>query len=66
MPYVVPPSAKTIIRIGIIQRSRPRSRATRRPIPVWIAPVRIVTPRKPPITMMNRATSIAPNRMPEL
>ena len=66
MPYVDPPRAKTIIRMGIIQRSRPRSRATSRPMPVWIAPVRMVTPRKPPITMMKRATSMAPNRTPVL
>ena len=66
MPYVVPPSAKTVIRIGIIHRSRPRSRATRRPMPAWIAPVRMVTPRKPPMTMMNSATSIAPNSVPAL
>ena len=36
------------------------------PIPAWIAPVCIVTPRNPPITMMNSAMSIAPNRTPEL
>ena len=66
MPYVDPPRAKTIIRIGIIQRSRPRSRLTSELIPVWIAPVRIVTPRKPPITITNSATSIAPNRTPLL
>ena len=66
MPYVVPPSANTDIRIGIIHRSRPFRRATSRPIPAWIAPVRMVTPRNPPMTMMNRATSIAPNREPEL
>ena len=35
-------------------------------MPVWIAPVRMVTPRKPPITMMNRATSMAPNSTPVL
>ena len=66
MPYVDPPRAKTIIRMGIIHRSRPRSRATNRPMPVWIAPVRMVTPRKPPITMMKSATSMAPNRTPLL
>ena len=58
--------ANTVIRMGIIRRSRPCIRPTSRPIPVWIAPVFIVTPRKPPITMMNRATSIAPNSVPEL
>ena len=66
MPYVVPPSAKTVIRMGIIQRSRPRSRSTRRPMPDWMAPVRMVTPRNPPITRMNSATSMAPNSVPEL
>ena len=66
MPYVDPPRAKTIISSGIIQRSRPRIRFTSEPIPAWIAPVRIVTPRKPPITITNRATSIAPNRTPSL
>ena len=58
--------AKTTIRIGIIQLSRPRRRATIRPIPPSIAPVFIVTPRKPPMTRMNSATSIAPNSSPEL
>ncbi len=57
--------ANTIIRIGIIQLSRPRSRSTIRAIPPWIAPVFIVTPRKPPMTRMNRATSMAPNSSPE-
>ena len=66
MPYVEPPSAKTVIRIGIIHRSRPRRRVTSLPIPLWMAPVRIVTPRKPPMTMMNSATSMAPNSAPEL
>ena len=36
-----------------------------REIPPWIAPVAIVTPRKPPMTRMNRATSMAPNSSPE-
>ena len=40
--------------------------STRLPIPVSIAPVFIVTPRNPPITRMNSATSIAPNSVPEL
>ena len=57
--------ANTIIRIGISKPSRPLSRATICAIPPWIAPVFIVTPRKPPITRMNKATSIAPNRSPE-
>ncbi len=57
--------AKTIMRIGIIQLSRPRSRVTIRAIPAWIAPVFIVTPRKPPMTRMNSATSMAPNSSPE-
>ena len=35
-------------------------------MPAWIAPVFIVTPRNPPITRMNRATSIAPKSEPEL
>ena len=34
-------------------------------MPPWIAPVFIVTPRNPPITRMNSATSIAPNSSPE-
>ncbi len=58
--------ANTVIRSGMSRRSRPRSRATRRPMPAWIAPVFMVTPRKPPITMMNRATSMAPNSVPLL
>ena len=57
--------ANTIIRIGISKPSRPLSRATICAIPPWIAPVFIVTPRKPPITRMNKATSIAPNSSPE-
>ena len=43
----------------------PCSRATMRAIPPWIAPVVIVTPRNPPMTRMNRATSMAPNSSPE-
>ena len=66
MPYVVPPSAKTHISAGIISRSLPAMRWTRLPMPAWIAPVFIVTPRKPPITRMNSATSIAPKSVPEL
>ena len=58
--------AKTVIRIGIIQRSRPPRRFTSRAIPAWIAPVFIVMPMKPPITRMNKATSMAPNRSPLL
>ena len=53
------------MRIGIISDSRPFSRSTIRLIPLWMAPVCIVTPRKPPITRMNSATSIAPNSSPE-
>jgi hypothetical protein len=51
---------------GIIRRSLPSSRRTSVPIPAWIAPVFIVTPRKPPMTMMNSATSIAPKSVPVL
>ena len=35
-------------------------------MPTSIAPVFIVTPRKPPITRMNSAMSIAPKSVPEL
>ena len=35
-------------------------------MPASIAPVFIVTPRKPPITRMNSAMSIAPKSDPEL
>jgi hypothetical protein len=35
-------------------------------MPAWITPVAMVTPRNPPMTMMNSATSMAPNRTPEL
>ena len=66
MPNVVPPIAKTVIRIGIIQRSRPCSLRTSRAMPAWMAPVLIVMPMKPPITRMNSATSIAPNSSPLL
>ncbi len=62
----MPPSANTTISAGIIQRSLPSSRWTSLPMPAWIAPVFIVTPRKPPITRMNSATSIAPKSDPEL
>ena len=48
-----------------MRRSRPLSRPTITEIPRSIAPVFIVTPRKPPMTRMNRATSIAPNSSPE-
>ena len=58
--------AKTVMRSGIIHLSRPRSFATSWPIPAWIAPVFMVTPRKPPITMMKRATSMAPKSVPLL
>jgi hypothetical protein len=54
------------MRAGIINRSLPAKRLTRVAMPAWIAPVFIVTPRKPPITRMKRATSIAPNSVPEL
>ena len=37
-----------------------------RPMPFWIAPVCMVTPRKPPMTMMKSATSMAPNSVPLL
>ena len=33
-------------------------------MPPWIAPVFMVTPRKPPMTRMKRATSMAPNSSP--
>ena len=65
MPYVVPPIANTIIRIGIRRRSRPRRPPTICAIPPWIAPVFIVMPRKPPMTRMKSATSMAPNSSPE-
>ena len=35
-------------------------------MPAWIAPVFIVMPMKPPMTRMNRATSMAPNSSPLL
>ena len=67
MPYVVPPRANTIIRIGIIQPLPALAAArTSRAIPLWMAPVFIVTPRKPPMTRMNSATSMAPNSSPVL
>ena len=46
------------------RRSRPRRLDTICAIPPWIAPVFIVTPRKPPMTRMKRATSMAPNSSP--
>ena len=53
-----------IIRIGIISFSRPAMLATTRAMPALMAPVFIVTPRKPPMMMMNRATSMAPKSSP--
>jgi hypothetical protein len=35
-------------------------------MPAWIAPDFFVTPRSPPITMMNSAMSIAPKSVPSL
>ena len=35
-------------------------------MPAWMAPVFIVMPMKPPMTRMNSATSMAPNRSPLL
>ena len=35
-------------------------------MPAWMAPVFIVMPMKPPMTRMNRATSMAPNSSPLL
>ena len=42
MPNVVPPMAKTVIRIGIIHRSRPCRRRTINAIAAWMAPVFMV------------------------
>ncbi len=56
--------AKTIMRIGMRRRSRPRSPDTIWPMAPWIAPVFIVTPRNPPMTRMKSATSMAPNSSP--
>ena len=58
--------AKTHISAGIISRSLPAIRWTRPPMPAWIAPVFIVMPRKPPMTRMKSAMSIAPKSVPEL
>jgi hypothetical protein len=55
----VPPAAKAAIRIGIIQISRPLSAFRSQPIPASIAPVRVTTARKPPMTSTKTATSIA-------
>ena len=66
MPNVVPPMAKTVIRRGIIQRSLPRKRRTSSAMPAWMAPVFMVMPMNPPMTRMNRATSMAPNSSPLL
>ena len=66
MPNVVPPIAKIVIKIGIIHRSWPRSLFTSRAMPAWMAPVFIVTAMNPPMTRMNSATSMAPNRLPLL
>ncbi len=66
MPKLVPPSAKTLMSTGIIRRSLPCIRWTSPAMPAWMAPVFIVTPRKPPMTRMKSAMSIAPKSVPEL
>ena len=66
MPKVVPPMAKTVIRIGIIHSLSPVQAATSSAMPAWMAPVFIVMAMKPPMTRMNRATSMAPNSSPLL
>ena len=66
MPKVVPPTANTVISIGIILRSRPWRRRTINAMPAWMAPVFIVMAMNPPMTRMKSATSIAPNSSPLL
>ena len=56
--------AKMVIRMGNIHFSLPFSLATTQAIPALIAPVFIVTPRKPPMMSTNMATSMAPNSSP--
>ena len=50
----MPPSAKTVIRIAISTEPLCRKRSASRPIPVWIAPVFIVTVMKAPTASTNR------------
>ena len=54
------------ISAGISRRSLPAMRWTRPAMPAWMAPVFMVTPRKPPTTRMKSAMSIAPKSVPEL
>jgi hypothetical protein len=56
-PQEVPPSEKSVMRMGIIQISRPRSRATTRAMPLSIAPETLTTARKPPMQKRKPATS---------
>ena len=57
--------AKIVIRMGNIHFSLPLSLLTTQAMPALMAPVFIVTPRKPPMMSTNSATSIAPNSSPE-
>ena len=59
IPKVVPPKAKTIIRIGIINFSLPFSFFVIPLIAALMAPVLTITPRKPPTIRIKVATSIA-------
>jgi hypothetical protein len=57
--------AKIVISTGNIHFSLPLSLVTTQAMPALIAPVFIVTPRKPPMMSTKRATSMAPNSSPE-
>ena len=59
-------SAANITSASSTTSSMPTEMSSTRAIPAWMAPVCIVTPRKPPMTRMNSATSMAPNSSPEL
>ena len=60
MPSVVPPSANTAISTTISSAGLWRKRSASRPMPVWIAPVFIVTLMKAPIASTKRKICAEP------
>ena len=60
IPYDVPPSAKTAIRIAISTEPLCRKRSASRPIPVWIASVFIVTVMNAPTASTKRKIAAEP------
>ena len=60
IPYDVPPSAKTTIRIAIRTEPLCRKRSASRPMPVWIASVFIVTVMNAPTASTKRKIAAEP------